>query len=45
LGVLLQPAKRGLVDMEQALTELQGTDFRSSRRVIEEVPTLGESIE
>jgi predicted nucleic acid-binding protein len=40
LGVLLQATKHGLVDMEQALTELQGTDFRCSRRVIEEVRRL-----
>jgi predicted nucleic acid-binding protein len=40
LGVLLQAAKRGLLDLEQALAELQGTDFRCSRRVIEEVRRL-----
>ena len=37
LGVLLQAARRGLVDMERALTDLQATDFRCSRRVMEEV--------
>jgi predicted nucleic acid-binding protein len=37
LGVLLQAASRGLVDMEKALTDLQNTDFRCSRRVMEEV--------
>jgi predicted nucleic acid-binding protein len=37
LGVLLQAARRGLVDMEQTLTDLRGTDFRCSPRVIEEV--------
>ena len=40
LGVLLQASKRGLVDMEQALAELQRTDFRCSRRVLEEVRRL-----
>lgn len=33
LGVLLQAATRGLVDMERALTDLQATDFRCSHRV------------
>jgi predicted nucleic acid-binding protein len=37
LGVLLQAARRGLVDVERALTDLQDTDFRCSRRVMEEV--------
>lgn len=37
LGVLLQAARRGLLDMERALTDLQATDFRCSRRVIDEV--------
>lgn len=37
LGVLLQAAKRGLVDVGRALTALQATDFRCSRQVIEEV--------
>jgi predicted nucleic acid-binding protein len=37
LGVLLQAARRGLVDVERALTDLQATDFRCSRRVMEEV--------
>lgn len=37
LGVLLQSAKRGLVDLETTLTSLQNTDFRCSGRVMEEV--------
>jgi predicted nucleic acid-binding protein len=37
LGVLLQAARRGLVEIERALTDLQGTDFRCGRRVMEEV--------
>jgi predicted nucleic acid-binding protein len=37
LGVLLQAARRGLVDVERALTDLQGTDFRCGRRLMEEV--------
>ena len=37
VGVLLQAARRGLVDLEAALTDLQDTDFRCSRRVMEEV--------
>lgn len=37
LGVLLQAARRGLVALEGALTDLQNTDFRCSRRVMEEV--------
>lgn len=37
LGVLLQAARRGLVDMDTALTNLQATDFRCSRDVIEAV--------
>lgn len=36
LGVLVQAARRALVDMERALAALQATDFRCSRRVIEE---------
>jgi predicted nucleic acid-binding protein len=37
LGVLLQAARRDLIDMERALTDLQATGFRCSRRVMEEV--------
>ena len=37
LGVLLQAARRGLVDVDEALRDLQNTDFRCSRRVMEEV--------
>lgn len=37
LGVLLQAARRGLVDVERALTDLQATDFRCGRQVMEEV--------
>jgi predicted nucleic acid-binding protein len=37
LGVLLQAAKRALLDMERVLTDLQETDFRCSRRVLDEV--------
>jgi len=37
LGVLLQAGRRGLLDMERVLTDLQATDFRCSRRVMEEV--------
>lgn len=36
LGVLVQAARRGLIDVEQALTDLQATDFRCSHRVLEE---------
>jgi predicted nucleic acid-binding protein len=36
LGVLVQAARRGLIDVEHALTDLQATDFRCSRRVVEE---------
>jgi len=41
LGTLLQAAKRGLVEIEQALTDLQATGFRCSDRVIEEVRRQG----
>lgn len=37
LGTLLQAARRGLVDIDRALTDLRATDFRCSDRVIEEV--------
>lgn len=37
LGVLLQAARRRVVNLETALTDLQNTDFRCSRRVMEEV--------
>jgi predicted nucleic acid-binding protein len=37
LGVLPQAGSRGSVDMERALADLQATDFRCSRRVMEEV--------
>jgi predicted nucleic acid-binding protein len=37
LGVLLQAARRGFVDMELALADLQGTDFHCTPQVIEEV--------
>lgn len=40
VGVLLQAARHGLVDVERALTDLQATDFRCSRRVVEEVRRL-----
>ena len=36
LGVLLQAGRRGLADVERALTDLDGTDFRCSRGVMEE---------
>jgi predicted nucleic acid-binding protein len=36
LGVLVQAARRGLIDVEPALIDLQATDFRCSRRVLEE---------
>jgi len=36
LGVLLQAARRGLLEMERALADLEATDFRCSRRVMEE---------
>lgn len=41
LGVVVQAARRGLIDVEQALTDLQATDFRCSRRVLEEARRLG----
>ena len=37
LGTLLQAARRSLVDIDRALTDLKATDFRCSDRVIEEV--------
>jgi predicted nucleic acid-binding protein len=37
LGVLVQATRRGLIDIERALTDLQATDFRCSNRVVEEV--------
>jgi predicted nucleic acid-binding protein len=37
LGVLLQAAKQGLVDVERALRKLQTTSFRYTPRLIEEV--------
>ena len=37
LGTLLQAARRGLIDIEHALTDLQTTDFRCSDRVLDEV--------
>jgi predicted nucleic acid-binding protein len=37
LGSLLQAARRGLVDIDRALTDVKATDFRCSDRVIEEV--------
>ena len=37
LGVLLQAAWRGLIDVDKALAGLQNTDFRCSPRVFEEV--------
>jgi len=37
LGVLLQAARRGFVDFERSLSNLQTTDFRCSPRVMEEV--------
>jgi predicted nucleic acid-binding protein len=37
LGVLLQAAKRRVIDVERALTDLEATDFRCSRRVMEDV--------
>jgi len=36
LGVLVQAARRGLIDIEGALTDLQQTDFRCSDRVLED---------
>jgi predicted nucleic acid-binding protein len=36
LGVLVQAARRGLIDIEQALTALAATDFRCSHRVLDE---------
>lgn len=37
LGILLQAARRGLVDIEVALAGIQGTDFHCTPQVIEEV--------
>ncbi len=36
LGVLVLAARRGLIDIEHALTDLQTTDFRCSHRVLDE---------
>ena len=36
LGVLVQATRRGLIDIERALTDIQATDFRCSARVVEE---------
>jgi predicted nucleic acid-binding protein len=40
LGVLVQGARQGLVDIERALADLQATDFRCTRRVLEEARRL-----
>lgn len=40
LGVLVQAARRGLVDIDDALTHLRATDFRCSHRVLEEARRL-----
>jgi len=40
LGVLVQAARRGLIDVDEALTHLQATDFRCSHRVLEEARRL-----
>ena len=40
LGVLLQAARRSLIDIEAAPTMLEATDFRCSRRVLAEVRRL-----
>lgn len=37
LGVLMQASRRGLIDIERALWDLQATDFRCTARVVEEV--------
>ena len=44
LGVLLQAARRGLVDLGGALALLQNTDFRCSSRVLEEVRRRAEGL-
>jgi predicted nucleic acid-binding protein len=43
LGILVQGARRGLVDIERALAALQATDFRCTRRVLEETRRLATS--
>lgn len=43
LGVLVHARRRGLVDIERALTDLDATDFRCSRRVMEEVRRLAKA--
>lgn len=43
LGVLVQATRRGVVDLEHALTDLQATDFRCSVRVMTEVRRLAKS--
>lgn len=40
LGVLVQAAKRGLVDFDSALQELQATSFRCTPRLIEEMKQI-----
>jgi predicted nucleic acid-binding protein len=37
LGVLMQATRRGLIDIECAVADLHGTDFRCTSRVMEEV--------
>jgi len=36
LGVLVQAANRGLIDIERAFSALQATDFRCRRSLLEE---------
>jgi len=44
LGVLVQATRRGLIDIERALLDLQATDFRCTARVIEEVRRQAKSL-
>ena len=44
LGVLVQATRRGLVDIERALTNLLATDFHCSARVVEEVRRRAKSL-
>jgi predicted nucleic acid-binding protein len=43
LGVLLQATRRDLLDLDETLTKLQNTDFRSTPRVMEEIRRRGKA--
>jgi len=42
LGVLIQAARRGLVDIEAAFTDLQATDFRCTPELFKQAGTRSE---